>query len=356
MREYGSEFYTEEVKRDFLNSFSTFSTVRLLSTGREALGLAAESAGFGGEYVLLPAYSCDSMIQPFIRRGWKVAYYPLNDNFSVNEPVLLDLCIKHVPKAILLMNFFGVAPTGNTVSVIKAFSSEIFIIEDFTHILFSPNAFSNKLVDYYVASIRKWVGIFDGAVLLSNRILDDVKMDINTKFINLRKEGQLLKLKYTFTKDIKLKDKYLNKLKEAELCLDNIPSVHSISDSSYQILNNLDVEKINFIRKTNFSHLYNIIENLPGIELSIGPGKDFLFTPFSMPLLVEKRDKIQKQFSSRGLYAPVLWPISKMGRQICAFSAMMADKMLSVPIDQRYDYDDIEEIGNIIVSVINENN
>ena len=30
----------------------------------------------------------------------------------------------------------------------------------------------------------------------------------------------------------------------------------------------------------------------------------------------------------------------------------MSEEMLSLPIDQRFDYDDIEEIGNVIIQVV----
>ena len=71
-----------------------------------------------------------------------------------------------------------------------------------------------------------------------------------------------------------------------------------------------------------------------------------------MPILVENRDDVQYRLSKSGVYAPVLWPISDDARQICSVSACMADHMLSIPIDQRYDWDDIEEIARIVLSCV----
>ena len=61
---------------------------------------------------------------------------------------------------------------------------------------------------------------------------------------------------------------------------------------------------------------------------------------------------MHKELAAAGVYAPVLWPVSEEARKVCSVSAMMADKMLSLPIDQRYDYEDIEDIARILLSVL----
>ena len=81
---------------------------------------------------------------------------------------------------------------------------------------------------------------------------------------------------------------------------------------------------------------------VPGLERS------FDGAPFSLPILVNKRDEMQKKLAQKGVYAPVLWPICDEARATCPVSATMADMMLSLPIDQRYDWDDIEDIARII--------
>ena len=74
--------------------------------------------------------------------------------------------------------------------------------------------------------------------------------------------------------------------------------------------------------------------------------------PFSLPILTDKRDKLQKKFAQKGLYAPVLWPLCDEARAACPISAKMESRMLSIPIDQRYDYADIEDISQIILEFL----
>lgn len=351
MREFGSEFYFPPHGNGFLDSFKVFRTVKLLSTGREALGLVAESIKPAHKVILIPAYSCASMTQAFIYRDWSIFYYKINTDFSADEKNLIELCKKHSPTAVLLMNFFGVAGTELIAEKIKLHFKNIILIEDFTHVLLSPIIFSNKYIDFYVGSIRKWFGINDGAVLLSNIEFEPIVFGNNNDFLKYRIEGQLLKFKYDYIKDSGLKVSYLNLLKRAELYATENNMLHSISESSMDVLKCINIESISFSRKENFRHLYNIIKELNKIKIPIKL-KDILSEiPFSLPIMVSNRDFVQKELSARGLYSSVLWPIDNEARKVCSFSANMADNMLSIPIDQRYNYEDIESIGQIINKV-----
>ena len=74
--------------------------------------------------------------------------------------------------------------------------------------------------------------------------------------------------------------------------------------------------------------------------------------PFSLPVLVENRDEVQRKLAEAGVYAPVLWPICEDARKVCDVSAMISDCMLSIPVDQRYDWDDMEGIAHRIIEIV----
>lgn len=71
-----------------------------------------------------------------------------------------------------------------------------------------------------------------------------------------------------------------------------------------------------------------------------------------LPILLNNRDEVQKAFAQQGLYCQLLWPLSEEARTKCNMAAKMEREMLAIPIDQRYDYEDIEEIGHIIKSIM----
>ncbi len=76
------------------------------------------------------------------------------------------------------------------------------------------------------------------------------------------------------------------------------------------------------------------------------------YCSFMLPILLEERDYYQKQLSDNGLYAQVLWPLVDEARLSSPVAASMEAKMLAIPIDQRFSFNDIEDIGKIINTFI----
>ena len=103
-------------------------------------------------------------------------------------------------------------------------------------------------------------------------------------------------------------------------------------------------------RNTNLKHLYEIIKDVEGIRFPFADGTSLDNAYFMLPILVDNRDKVQRAFAEQGLYCQLLWPLSDDARNTCKAAAKMEREMLAIPIDQRYDYDDMEQIGHIIRS------
>ena len=74
--------------------------------------------------------------------------------------------------------------------------------------------------------------------------------------------------------------------------------------------------------------------------------------PFSMIICAENRSEVQTAMAKVGVYAQVLWPLKDRAKEICSVSKYMEEHMLAIPIDQRYFYDDIMEMGERINSVL----
>ena len=353
MREYGSEHPGILLPDGYFASFEKFGHCTWLRSGREALHLVALNLNPDNSepIVLMPAYCCHSMVDPFEKAGWEVVYYRLNDNLTADVDYLTGLLLKLRPKAVLTMNFYGSASTVDAVSVIKCGYPECVCIEDFSHCTFCLSDIYNEQVDYYVTSIRKSVGVCDGSVIISKNPLNEaVVEDKETEFMIARRDCQQLKAKYNYTQDPAKKNIFFNELRRQEGELDNFTGVHRISKSGQEMLSVLNGEGIRYARKKNMEHILNLLKGkvkpVPGIEKCLDGA------PFSLPILVKNRDEVQQKLAARGVYAPVLWPICEEARTVCPVSARMADNMLSIPMDQRYNYDDIEEIAKIILETI----
>lgn len=350
MREYGSEHFGIILPDGYFETFNQYGKCTWLRSGREALHLVALNLNpeKSQPIMLMPAYCCHSMVDPFEKAGWKVMYYRLNEDLTADLDYLSRLLVEVRPKAVLTMNFYGSAFTKEAVAVIKSGYPECICIEDFSHCTFCLSDIYNEQVDYFVTSIRKSVGVCDASVIISKTALDESCVeDGETEFVTARKDCQKLKAKYTYSQDLTKKNIFYPELRRQEGELDNFSGVHCISKTGKEMLAVLNGESIRYARQKNMAHILDLlkekVESVPGIERCVD------CAPFSLPILVKNRDDVQHKLAKQGVYAPVLWPICNEARAICPVSARMADEMLSIPMDQRYNWDDIEDIARIII-------
>ncbi|MBQ9202699.1 MAG: sugar transferase [Prevotella sp.] len=201
-REFGSAIPLEAVPDNYFQQLEqTFESHSYLTTGRGALMLVGQSIETDNKHIYIPAYSCESMVKPFKNCGWKVSLYPLNEDLTICQD-FVDQMVANEEKdfTILTMNYFGVAGTKDKVEEIKSKRSDIFIIEDFTHCLFTLEAIYSDKVDYYVGSIRKSLGVPDGAIILSNHPLKEAEEVLESSFVTKRLKALKEKDDYTVEK------------------------------------------------------------------------------------------------------------------------------------------------------------
>lgn len=353
MREYGSEHPSIVLPDSYFEGLKKYGReLTYLRTGREALMYVSCNCKPGKEAVILcPAYCCWSMTAPFEFTGWTVVYYRLKEDLTIDEDYLEGLISGCRPDAILAMNFYGSASTQSAIAKVKDYNERITIIEDFSHCTFCLDKIFNEQVDFYVTSIRKSIGVCDGALVLSKKPTNKDYIDVEApSFGELRLGAQRQKGRYAFTKTNEDKEVFLSELRHGEEMINKLDCVHPISEISKRQLETVNGDEIAFARRENMKHLWKLLKG----KLEMVPGLERCFegAPFSLPIMVENRDRVQKELAQKGVYAPVVWPIADEARAICPVSAKMADKMLSIPIDQRYNYDDIEDIASIILSVL----
>jgi hypothetical protein len=356
MKEIGSEFSYNDKKNIYFKEFiDTHSKSQFFRCGRDILKHLADkySEKGGVKSILMPTYSCDSMYNPFFIYNWNVVFYPLYDDLTPNIE-FIEECIKsNKVDAILLMDFFGFTDVNTLIGKVKQMKNDILIIEDVTHRIF--NIGNNSNVDFYVGSIRKWLGIPDGALLYSDKFDMPNNLDVTeTLFVSLRSKALDLKLKYSHSADPKLKEDYRELMSCAETSIAEGQLYYKISEKSLDYLNNLDVSTLKIARKKNFNYLYNMVKDISEISFPLNIEKLLSneIIPFSLPVLVDNRDDIQKKLAKRNLFAPLLWPLNNSSRKLCSVSANLENKMLSIPIDQRYDFSDMNLIYDRLIDIL----
>ena len=349
MREFGSIFEIDVLPDPYFQNITSFMSYSAFTrSGREAIGLALNSISTGK--VLLPAYCCWSMAMPFEVAGWSISYYPINEDLTVDISSLLTLLKEQTPQMVLLVDYFGYASTNDVVEVIKIFDPEIIVMEDFTHSLFCLDEKVNPLVDCYVASIRKSVGVPDGGVVLASFPLKtDSLSDDKTQFVAKYLKAGVLKKKYIFSVDDSVKTMYRGLQAEAGNEIKKDYNLYAISCESKAILATLNVDTVKYARKSNYEHLYNLVKDNPYFDVLFTPGDNM--SPFMFVVKSRQRDLLQYSLAKIGVYCQVIWPVSDDAKSVCLVAQEMSETMLAIPIDQRYGYYDIEEIGQRINSI-----
>ena len=87
MREFGSEHPAILLPDGYIDTFNQYGKCTWLRSGREALHLVALNLNPIKQkpVVLMPAYCCHSMVDPFEKAGCKVVYYRLNRDPSARN-------------------------------------------------------------------------------------------------------------------------------------------------------------------------------------------------------------------------------------------------------------------------------
>ena len=137
------------------------------------------------------------------------------------------------------------------------------------------------------------------------------------------------------------------KYREAEELLDNQTGYYSIGELSARIQAELDVEELKQKRRENYNVLLKGLQNVAGLSILFQVLRDEV-TPLYFPILVDDRTQWQDLLSNNDIYAPVVWPKADHCPEIDVHSQRVYDKILCIPIDQRYGTDDMERIVNVI--------
>ena len=332
--EYNLSLHDLNISEDNFFSYIKELNNLLLNSGRSAIKVIPKKNG----RVLLPEFVCESVINCFNYND--IVFYKINDDCSINMDDLLGK-INNKIKTLYITHYFGVNQASSFLKEIKLIASEfdITIIEDTTQNLFNKR--QERVADYYIASIRKWLPIPMGGVLYAEKILERgaLEKSINNK----RTYGAVLKelfLQY----ELDCNTEYRKIFSECEEEIDKEKPM-IISDFSRFIISCISIKDLIRKRQENYNQL------LKGLGLlNIKPIVDIKpdDCPFVFPLRVPKRDKLRQYLMDNKIYCAVHWPFDGFSREQRPQAVKNAKTLISLPVDQRYDKAHINYLLDVI--------
>ncbi len=320
--EIGSEFWIDTSPKELL---SQRDGVYALS-GRTAIDLIIQDilSNRHVRNVYMPAWCCDSMLAPFIRRNFQIHFYDIRYSGKL-EYVIDDTLSTDI---FYLTNYFGYENTIPLDQIRRIKSRGAIIIYDHTHsFLMSDNVYIN-FVDYSFASIRKWMGIVAGAIV--NGITTH-KL-IECPYVNYKADAMRDKFRFLNGENI-LKEEFLEAFGSFNRLLSNDYCNYGMDDLSYTIYKQEDLKKIRQVRKDNASYLH---DNLPELLFLDRLTEDAV--PLFVPVIFDnktQRDTVREKLIDNQIYCPVHWPKSVLVPQEYAVNDLY-ERELSLICDQRY--------------------
>lgn len=300
--------------------------------------------------VLLPAFTCDTVIQPFVDEGWEVLFYRLNADLSIDTENLLALCERECPTALLCHSYYGFNTLQNAENLIGHLHDHgMIIIEDITQSLLS--GYHLDCADYYVSSIRKFFAIPEGGVLISKKQLDIAGVEkADPAIIEKARAVYEQKRQYIYGERADKEKSFRNGYIElAEWVSQNDRLCH-MCDETKAIFYCQDYDIIKQARRTNYSDLVGLIKESREVrpiftELS---DRDI---PLYLPVeVLGDRKKLQSFMAKNNVFCPVIWSRPEIVCETDAVSCFAYDKLLCIPIDQRYGSDEMHYIAQLIAA------
>ena len=348
-KEVGSIFPVSGFEYDPAITQNRFEGFTFFSLCREALLAIAKSCE--KKVIMIPAYTCQTVIIPFIQEKWDIYFYSIDTNLCIGEKSFISLLSKTKPGIVLFHPYYGKAINDNERNLLfQAKESGAIVVQDLTQSIFSD--VRKPYVDITVGSIRKWDNIPDGGFLTFG---DDAHMKIidtkesNSRFFAAQLDAMYLRGEYFRTDNPDYKQISIRINKYAEGLIDNEPvTCHKISDYSMSKILNADLEHIRTKRIDNFRTLFSLIRTNNKCHSVFNSIDELDSAPLYFPVFVENRKQFQKKLAENKIYAPILWGIGNSNIMIDDSVEYIYSHLLAIPIDQRYNNDDIQRIAYVI--------
>lgn len=299
-----------------------------LNSGRNALEFILRSHNYRKIY--LPYYTCDVLLTPLQRTGVEYDYYSLNRYL---QPVF-DFSSLKADQAIVVNNCFGLLdPYISTLPGNKAN-----IIVD------NAQAFYAKPVEgmdcFY--SPRKFFGVPDGAYLYPKN--GDMPSSLYGELGQDESWDRCLHLLKRL--DGKVEEGYMD-FKKLSPIFQALP-LRKMSTLTVRLLDSIDYNRIKASRRENFGKVHSALGKYNNLQIDLGTE----CVPLVYPFYAAKRG-LRKRLIEKSVFVPQYWGNVKNWAPEGSLERDLADKLVAVPIDQRYRSAEIDAILDVMLRSIN---
>lgn len=318
MKEIGGYFELE------LNNTGSFhSSAIAVNSGRNAFEMILTVRRY--KKVFLPFFFCDVLLEPLKKLEIEVKYYDLQENWLPE----FDFQQLNSDSCLLYINYFGI--NLNNCQYLASVSEQICF--DFSQAFFDQPIQTHDT--FY--SPRKFFGVPDGGYVFLK--------DSKTFFEDIEDDNSTYRTSHLFLRREKGASAGYHDFLMHEEQLKNCP-ISKMSKSTVAILNNIDYSNVTKKRKKNFDFLKDKLQESNKI-IALREANQ---VPMNYPYLIENVNL--KQFLIKNkIYVPTFWPNVLDNAPKNSYSFFLATFLNCLPVDQRYDLNDMDYVFSKIDSL-----
>lgn len=294
----------------------------LLNSGRNALEYVLRALG-DVKRLFVPYYICDVVMEPIEKMGVSHIFYHINTNLEID-----DLPTLQRGEYLLYSNYFGVKD-----EYVKKLTNHYGyqLIVDNAQAWFAEPIKSVSTI----YSPRKYVGVPDGGVAYSPKQMEESPFERDLSF---ERCSHLLK-----RIDIGSSEGYADfKMNSKQLVRQPVKRMSRLTE---RMLSSIDFDVVKKRRRENFEYLHTQLMNTNHFAI---PPLDLFACPMVYPYLTENAALRQKLIENK-VFVATYWPNVKNWTTPEMLEYALMDKLIPIPVDQRYGIKEMELIEDIVL-------
>ncbi|MDD2228133.1 MAG: hypothetical protein PHY48_01830 [Candidatus Cloacimonetes bacterium] len=298
-----------------------------LNSGRNALEFLLQGRKYRKVYI--PYYTCNVLLTPILRTGVEYGHYSINRDL---QPVI-DFSSLMEDEAIVVTNYFGLLDDYiRTLPVNKA-----------NIIMDNAQAFYAKPMEgmdtFY--SPRKFFGIPDGSYLYLKK-----NEEISRIYKGLDQDKSWDRCRHLLKRlDNQVGDGYTD-FKILSPMFQDLP-LRKMSTLTTRLLDSIDYDWVKAKRRENFQRVHSFLGKYNNLELPLKPD----CVPMAYPLLTNQKG-LRAQLIEMGVFVPQYWDNVAKWSEKGSLELDLAENLLAVPIDQRYNVTQIDAMLGVLLKNI----
>ncbi|MGI5310479.1 DegT/DnrJ/EryC1/StrS family aminotransferase [Rheinheimera sp. WS51] len=332
-----------------------FSHCIYTRNGRGAIGLAAQQLMQQNKtnIVLLPAYHCPALVEPFLWLGYEIRFYPVLPDLTVDKAIFSQLLTADVSHC-LVVNFFGFKQNNSCLIEMAAQAGKL-VIEDCAHALvdfFQQLEMPNPAVTARICSINKILPSIDGGLLYMKQAINATPKYCSW-FEEVKGIAFLLKIPQLI--------QYLKPKKQQALTVSDVNAPiqkqfnyfqpADLDSASFRhtklIVSSSNLKKIQARRIENYNYLATALTNT-GAGQCLYAYADFE-TPYVLPFLLDDAADFQQLRMQK--IQVLRW--EEVAYSACKVSEDYRSRLIQLPCHHKLKKTELDTIINAVKGLVN---